>query len=145
MLADHREKASDAAAAGVAYLEAGDLARKRYANARASEYYEKGLTLLGEAHALRRIDALHNLGDVLVLMGQVDDALAAFREMLTLAYRLDLKGKGGAAHNRIGRAYRDIGALDDAAKHLATGLELFKAAEDERGIASSIDDIGKLY
>ena len=145
MLAEHREKAGDSAAAGLAYLEAGDLARKRYANARASEYYEKGLTLLGEAHAVRRIDALHNLGDVLVLMGQVDDALAAFREMLTLAYRLDLKGKGGAAHNRIGRAYRDIGALDDAAKHLATGLELFKAAEDERGIASSIDDIGKLY
>jgi len=145
MLAEHREKAGDSVGAGLAYLEAGDLARKRYANARASEYYEKGLTLLGEAHALRRIDGLHNLGDVLVLMGQVDDALAAFREMLTLAYRLDLKGKGGASHNRIGRAYRDIGALDEAAKHLATGLELFKTANDERGIASSIDDIGKLY
>ncbi|MFO0592875.1 MAG: tetratricopeptide repeat protein [Polyangiaceae bacterium] len=145
MLAEHREKGGDNAGAGLAYLEAGDLARRRYANARASEYYEKGLTLLGEHEAYRRIDALHNLGDVLVLMGQVDDALAAFREMLTLAYRLDLKGKGGAAHNRIGRAYRDIGALDDAAKHLATGLELFKAAEDDRGIASSIDDIGKLY
>ncbi len=145
MLAEHREKGGDSAAAGLAYLEAGDLARKRYANARASEYYEKGLTLLGEAHASRRIDALHNLGDVLVLMGRVDDALAAFREMLTLAYRLDLKGKGGAAHNRIGRAYRDIGALEDAAQHLATGLLLFKSAEDERGIASSIDDIGKLH
>jgi tetratricopeptide (TPR) repeat protein len=145
MLAEHREKGGDAPGAGLVFLEAGDLARRRYANARASEYYEKGLTLLGEAHASRRIDALHNLGDVLVLMGQVDDALAAFREMLTLAYRLDLKGKGGAAHNRIGRAYRDIGSLDDAGKHLATGLELFRAAEDERGIASSIDDIGKLY
>ncbi len=145
MLAEHREKGGDAAGAGLAYLEAGDLARRRYANARASEYYEKGLTLLGESHASRRIDALHNLGDVLVLMGRVDDALAAFREMLTLAYRLDLKGKGGAAHNRIGRAYRDIGALEDAAQNLATGLLLFKAAEDERGIASSIDDIGKLH
>jgi tetratricopeptide (TPR) repeat protein len=144
-LAEHREKGGDSAGAGLAYLEAGDLARRRYANARASEYYEKGLTLLGEAHTSRRIDALHNLGDVLMLMGQVDDAQASFREMLTLAYRLDLKGKGGAAHNRIGRAYRDIGALDDAAKHLATGLALFQAASDERGIASSIDDIGKLY
>lgn len=145
MLADHREKAGDAKGAGLAYLEAGDLARRRYANARASEYYEKGLTLLGEMHAPRRIDALHNLGDVLVLMGRVDDALAAFREMLTLAYRLDLKAKGGAAHNRLGRAFRDMGALEEAAKHLATGLLLFKAAEDERGIASSIDDIGKLH
>ncbi len=145
MLAEHREKGGDAGGAGLAYLEAGDLARRRYANARASEYYEKGLTLLGEAHAPRRIDALHNLGDVLVLMGRVDDALASFREMLTLAYRLDLKAKGGAAHNRIGRAFRDIGALEDSAKHLATGLALFTRAGDERGIASSIDDIGKLH
>jgi tetratricopeptide (TPR) repeat protein len=145
MLADHREKAGDAIGAGLAILSAGDLARRRYANARASEYYEKGLTLLGDKQAPRRIDALHNLGDVLVLMGRVDDALASFREMLTLAYRLDLKGKGGAAHNRIGRAFRDVGALEDAAKHLATGLALFTRAEDERGIASSIDDIGKLH
>lgn len=145
MLAEHREKGGNAIGAGLAFLEAGDLARKRYANARASEYYERGLTLLGESHALRRIDALHNLGDVLVLMGRVDDALASFREMLTLAYRLDLKPKGGAAHNRIGRAYRDVGALDEASNHLATGLSLFNAAEDERGIASSIDDIGKLH
>lgn len=145
MLADHREKAGDATGAGLAYLDAGDLARRRYANARASEYYEKGLTLLGEMHAPRRIDALHNLGDVLALMGRVDDAFASFREMLTLAYRLDLKRKGGAAHNRIGRSFRDVGALDDAAQHLATGLALFNKAHDERGIASSIDDIGKLH
>ncbi|MEZ4307480.1 MAG: tetratricopeptide repeat protein [Polyangiaceae bacterium] len=145
MLAEHREKAGNAMGAGLAYLEAGDLSRRRYANARAAEYYEKGLTLLGELQAPRRIDALHNLGDVLVLAGRVDDALESFREMLTLSYRLDLKGKGGAAHNRIGRAHRDIGALEEAAKHLTTGLSLFRAAEDERGIASSIDDIGKLY
>lgn len=145
MLGAHREKGGDAIGAGLAIVSAGDVARRRYASSRASEYYEKGLTLLGEAQAPRRIDALHNLGDVLVLMGRVDDALASFREMLTLAYRLDLKGKGGAAHNRLGRAYRDVGALEDAAKHLATGLALFTRAEDERGIASSIDDIGKLH
>jgi tetratricopeptide (TPR) repeat protein len=145
MLARHREEASDPVRAGLAYLEAGDVARARYAASRAAEYYEKGLDLLGEAFASRRIDALHHYGDVLLLSGRVDDALAAFREMLALAYRLDRKGKGGAAHNRIGRLYRDTGSLDDAQKHLATGLALFRAANDERGVASSIDDIGKLH
>jgi tetratricopeptide (TPR) repeat protein len=145
MLAGHREQAGDPVRAGLAYLEAGDVARARYAASRSSEYYEKGLGLLGDAFTGRRLDALHDYGDVLLITGRVDDALAAFREMLTLAYRLDRKGKGGAAHNRIGRLYRETGSLDDAAKHLETGLALFSAAQDERGVASSIDDIGKLH
>ena len=145
MLADHREKAGDAVRAGLAYLEAGDFARARYAAARASEYYQKGLDLLGEGYVARRIDALHNYGDTLQLVGRIDDALAAFREMLTLAYRLDLRRKGGAAHSRIGRVYRDIGSLEDSARHLQTAMALFSSEGDERGVASSIDDLGKLH
>jgi len=145
MLAEHREKAGDNLRAGLACIEAGDVARDRYASARACEYYQKGLGLLGDQFPARRIEALHHYGDVLQLSGRVDDALAAFREMLTLAFRLDLKSKGGAAHNRIGRAYRETGALEDAGRHLHTGKALFEAVNDERGVASSIDDIGKLH
>lgn len=144
MLADHSEKAGDAQGAGLAYLEAGDVARRHYASSKACDYYAQGLLLLGESHSARRIDALHDQGDVLQLLGRVDDALAAFREMLTLAYRLDLFSKGGAAHNRIGRLYRDSGSIHEASRHLETALALFEAAGDERGIASSIDDLGKL-
>lgn len=144
MLASHREKAGDSVRAGMTYLEAGDAARRRYASAKACEYYEKGLELVGEKHTGRRIDALHDYGDVLYLAGRIDDALAAFREMLTLAYRLDLHRKGGAAHNRIGRLYRDTGSLDQASRHLAVAMKLFQLAGDERGVASTTDDIGKL-
>lgn len=145
MLADHRERSGDGLRAGLAYLEAGDLAGERYASARAAEYYQKGLDLLGESHVGRRIDALHNYGAALQLAGRIDEAQAAFREMLTLAYRLDLRRKGGAAHNRIGRLYRETGSLDEAGRHLQTALMLFLAEGDERGVASSIDDIGKLH
>ena len=145
MLAEHRERAGETEPAGLAYLEAGDVARERYATGKAAEYYEKGLDLLGETHVRRRLDGLHHYGAVLQLLGRVDDALAAFREMLTLAYRLDLKRKGAAAQNRIGRLYRDTGALEDAQEHLTTAMDLFKAENDERGVASSIDDLGKLH
>ena len=49
-----------------------------------------------------------------------EDALAQFRSMLALAYRLDLKGKGGAAHNRIGHIV--IGARGASAlrRHLGS-------------------------
>jgi predicted ATPase len=127
MVAEHREKGGETLRAGLSYIEAGDVARKRYANTKASELYQKGLVLLGDTMTGRRIDALHNYGDVLQLSGRVDDALAAFREMLTLAFRLDLGNKGGAAHNRIGRLYRDIGSLDDAAHHLRTALDCSSA------------------
>ncbi len=145
MFAKHREAGGEAYAAGLTYLRAGNLARARYANARASEYYEKGLALLEDGAIVRRIEALHNYGDVLQLTGRVDDALAAFGEMLTLAFRLDLRGKGGAAHNRIGRLYREIGSLDEASQHFQTALQLFESSGDERGVASTIDDIGKLH
>lgn len=145
MLAQHRELGGDHYQAGLTYLMAGNLARARYANNKASEYYQRGLELVGDGAVVQRIEALHNYGDVLQLIGRVDDALASFAEMLTLAYRLDLRGKGGAAHNRIGRLYREIGSLDQSAQHLETALALFEAAGDERGVASTIDDIGKLH
>ncbi len=145
MFARHRELAGDSHAAGLAYLRSGDIARDRYANGKAAEYFETGLELLGEGALVQRLAALHNYGDVLQRIGRVDDALAAFGEMLTLAYRLDLRGKGGAAHNRIGRLYRGIGSLDEAGQHFQTALALFHAAADARGVASTIDDIGKLH
>ena len=145
MLAQHREAAGELHHAGLTFVRAGDLARSRYANSSASDYYERALALLDETAVARRIDALHNHGDVLQLLGRVDDALAAFGEMLTLAFRFDLRPKGGAAHNRIGRLHREVGSLDEAQAHFETALALFRAANDERGVASTIDDIGKLH
>jgi tetratricopeptide (TPR) repeat protein len=124
---------------------AGDTARARYANLKAAEYYERGLELLGDSDVVRRIDALHHWGDVLQLAGDNDRARAAFEAMLEIAFRLDLKAKGGAAHNRIGRVYRAIGQLDEAMRHLGTGHALFEAAGDVRGVASSLDDVGKVH
>ena len=145
MLANHSEAAGATRSAALAYLDAGDVARFRYAPAKAAEHFVRGLELLGDDEPGRRIDGLHHLGDVYQQLGRTDDALSSFNEMLALAYRLNLRGKGGAAHNRIGRLYRETGVLDLSARHLGTGHALFEACGDERGIASSLDDIGKLH
>ncbi|MEO7032280.1 MAG: tetratricopeptide repeat protein [Polyangiaceae bacterium] len=144
MLARHLEHGGSLTRAAFTYLDAGNIARQQYAAKKAHDYYQKGLGLLGDDDARRRIDALHNHGDVLLLLGRTDDALAAFREMHAIAFRLGLRAKGGAAHNRIGRVYRDTGSLELARDHLETALALFESVKDSRGVAASHDDIGKL-
>ncbi len=144
VLGRHLEHAGSLTRAAFTFLEAGNVAREHFAAKKAHEYYQKGLQLLGADDARRRIDALHNMGDVLLLLGRTDEALAAFREMLELSFRLALHGKGGAAHNRMGRVHRDTGSLSLAQEHLETSLTLFERAGDTRGIAACHDDIGKL-
>jgi tetratricopeptide (TPR) repeat protein len=148
MLALHQEAAGLFQQAASTYLEAGHLARDRYSNIRAAEYYGKGLGLLrdgAEAASAEQLRALHHYGDVLQVLGRSDEAHDCYTEMLVRAYRLDLPAKGGAAHGRIGRLYRDTGRLDDARGHLEAALALFEDANDERGIASTVDDLGKLH
>jgi len=143
-LAWHLERAGATSRAALTWLEAGNIARSRYANAKAAECYSRGLLLLGEDDARSRLEALHHYGDVLCQLGQYDEANAQFTAMLAVAFGLDLKAKAGAAHNRIGRLFRESGRLDEAQAHLDVGLALFQVAGDERGVASSLDDIGKL-
>ena len=148
MLARHQEEAGLVVQAAATYLDAAHLARERYANAKASEYYVKGLGLLrdgAEGSTEQQLRALHHFGDVLQVLGRNDEALDCFNEMLARAYRLNLRAKGGAAHGRIGRLFRDTGRLDEAEVHLDAALGLFEDAGDERGIASTVDDIGKLF
>jgi tetratricopeptide (TPR) repeat protein len=148
MLARHREKAGATALAAGSYVQAGEIARTRYANAKAAELFAKGLSLLEQCDHVDedlRLRALHQHGDVLQRVGRNHDAHAAFVEMLTRAWRLDLRSKGGAAHSRIGRLHRDMGRLEEASRHLTASLALFGQAQDERGIASTLDDIGKLH
>jgi tetratricopeptide (TPR) repeat protein len=144
LLAYHLDHAGAKVQAGLLYLDAADGARATYALRNAEEYYARGLGLLGGAESRRRMSALHHHGDVLATLGRIDESLNAFRDMLALAHKLDLRAKGGAAHNRIGRLFRALGTLDEARRHLETALVLFESVADERGVAACHDDVGML-
>jgi tetratricopeptide (TPR) repeat protein len=148
MLARHRERAGSSALAARSFVQAGDVARSRYANAKAAELYAKALALIEEVdHPDEdlRLRALHHDGDVLQSLGRNNEALRAFTEMLTRAWRLDLRSKGGAAQSRIGRLFRETGSLEQASRHLTAALSLFGQSRDDRGVGSTLDDIGKLH
>ncbi|HEY8074806.1 MAG TPA: tetratricopeptide repeat protein [Labilithrix sp.] len=148
MLARHQEQAGLVVQSAATYLDAAHLARERYANGKSAEYYVKGLGMLrdgAEGSTEQQLRALHHYGDVLQVLGRNDEALDAFNEMLVRAYRLNLKSKGGAAHSRIGRLFRETGRLEESKAHLDAALVLFEDGGDDRGIASAVDDIGKLH
>jgi tetratricopeptide (TPR) repeat protein len=144
-LAGLYERGGDRRRAAKCYLAGGDRARNRYAAEEARVLYERGLAMLGDDDAPSRMDALHNLGDVLDQGGRIDDALARFADMLHLAWRLDNFAKAGAAYSRIARVLRRRGRYDSAMENLRRAHELFTRGRDDRGIASTLDDMGRVH
>jgi tetratricopeptide (TPR) repeat protein len=145
VLAHHYEEGDKKRRAAYCHILAADKARARFANEKAIYYYEKGLDLLDLDDHLAKMEALHNLGDVYALVGQPQAAVDKFSEMLRLAWLLDHKGKGGAAHGRLGRIARQLGDYDGAMSNLEAARELFELARDRRGVAAAQDDIGKVH
>lgn len=144
MAAPHLEKAGMLGRAGRAYLEAAKDDLGAMHTQSALRHVEKALELIPADEISRRIDALHVLGSLLTTLGRYDEALAAFAEMLESSWRVGARGKGGAALNRIARVYRMRGEEERARALLLRALELFRATEDLRGVASSLDDLAQV-
>ncbi len=100
-----------------------------------------------EVDAEARLRALHHYGDVLQVLGKNDEALLAFREMLSR--RLPARpahASGGAAHGRIGRLYRDTGRLDEASRASRTPPSSSSSRRATSAASrATVDDIGKLH
>ncbi len=144
-IADHFDKARCLDQAAEWYLRSAGHARRRYDNRHAIDLYVRGLSYLSDANIEEKMTAFHDLGSVYDFLGEYDQALAYYREMLRFAWLLNDRARGGVAYNKIGRAYRSIGEYDDALEHFELALELFRSFDDIRGIASTLDDIGKIY
>lgn len=144
-LAGLYERGGDKDRAARCYLAGAERARNRYAPDEARELYQRGLAMLAEIDAPARMDALHNLGDVLEQCGRSDEAIERFLEMLHLAWKYDNMAKAGAAYARLARVLRRQGRYDAAMEHLRRAQELFAKAHDDRGIASTLDEMGRVH
>jgi len=150
MLGAHRESAGAPSQAAAAFLEAGDVARVAICQFESRRVLPLGLSAPQRRGASKRIPiSASSVFTTTVTCsrrsGRNEDALNAFREMLTRAYRLDLRG----ARRRRTRAHRTSLSRPRAARRSQTasrfGAFAFAESEDERGIASTVDDIGKLH
>jgi tetratricopeptide (TPR) repeat protein len=139
------EQGEDRERAARTYVSAGDQAARLRRYERARVLYVRAARLLDGENVLFRIETCHKLGDAASRLGRSREALAHFGEMLKGAWRLDLPGKGGAAHGRIGRVHRALGDYRLALRHLDMAHLLFDLAGDRPGVAASLDDIGRIH
>jgi tetratricopeptide (TPR) repeat protein len=131
--------------ASLRFVAAGDEAYRVRDWERSRSLYARGLALLDSDDALLKMEVLHKLGDISARLGHSHEALAHFGDMLKAAWCLDMPGKGGAAHSRIGRIYRALGDYRMAVQHLDMAHLLFDLGGDRPGVAASLDDIGRVY
>ncbi|HVR60412.1 MAG TPA: tetratricopeptide repeat protein [Polyangia bacterium] len=139
------EQAGDPRRAAYCFITAAARARKAAQLDRARVLYLGGIRLLDNDDALARMDALHAVGDVAARLGRTREAVLHFQDMLRVAWRLDLPAKGGVAHDRIGRLCGTLGDHPRALAHLDLARALFQAAGDLPGVASALDDIGRIH
>ena len=142
-VARHLELAGDTREAASRYRRAADTARLAFYNERAIRLYDRALACVGDSDLAARIHLWHDLGSVYDLIGDFEAALGAFERMLRLSWVGASKAKAAVAFNKMGRVWRRKGDLKLSLEYLERGAELFRAAEDDRGIAGSLDDIGK--
>jgi tetratricopeptide (TPR) repeat protein len=141
----HWKKGSKRGEAAEYYMEAADVARRRYLFDRAIELYTNALEQLDENDAISHMQLLHDLGSVYQMRGDTDEAQQCFGEMLAIAWRYVNRSKAAAALSKIGRMYRTQGDYSAARAYLERALKLFQQAEDKRGVASTQDDLGNLH
>lgn len=140
----HLEAAGDGDGAALRYLRAGDIARGRYFNDEAIRLYGRALGCIGEGEIATRIHLFHDLGSVYQLKGDYDLARRAFQRMLRLAWMVASRPKSAVAYNKLGRIDRQRGDLASALASFERGLDTFRRAGDERGVAGSLDDIAQV-
>lgn len=144
LAAPHLERCGRTEEAGQAYLAAAYQDSAKMRTALALRHTEKALTLLSTTQAYEKINALHHYGALLTTLGRYDEALHAFAEMLEKAWMLNARAKGAAALNRMARVHRQRGNDGDASHLLDQALELFRRADDQRGVAATLDDLAQI-
>ena len=142
-VARHLALAGEAREAATRYRRAAEAARVQFANERAIRLFDRALACIADTDLAARIHLWHDLGSVYELIGDFEAALGAFERMLRLSWVAASKTKAAVAFNKMGRVWRRKGDLKLALEYLERGHELFRAAGDHRGIAGSLDDIGK--
>ncbi len=142
----HHFSLSDNRARAIRYLvDAGDWARRLYANDDALRHYRRAFALV-EACATTEADrfgVLERLADLLAIVGQRDEALQHYQALLDLVASSDAIGKA-RLHRKIASLYWEAGARDRAHAELQSALGLLQPHDHSIERAFLCHEMGRL-
>jgi tetratricopeptide (TPR) repeat protein len=138
-IAYHYRKGNETLKA-LAYLQpVGDMANESLGFLEALQFYESGLTVLGDNDSSltarnQKMDLLMHVGDVEQTIGGWDGSMAKFELVLSLSRELGDSRMEGSALMKIGLAYAKRGFWSEAESHYDQSLELFRRLGDQEKV-----------
>jgi DNA-binding SARP family transcriptional activator/Flp pilus assembly protein TadD len=122
-------------------IQAGNRARKLYANEKAIEHYQRALQL---AHGAEELSTIYEgLGDVYTLLGKHERAIESYQAVLDNAY--EDGGRAAEIRRKMARVYERSGRYDLALRHLQAGKELLATSEPSLAMARLDDGIALIH
>jgi adenylate cyclase len=135
------DRAAAYRAVGIAAAREDDLSVAR-------EAFRKALECASEAKdALLSATISLNLGTVLHLQGEVDEALKLYHQALEFHERIGAKRGVALASNNLGDLYwrGGLGDWDQALSHWQRALRLYDEIGDQRGLARALRNLGEAH
>lgn len=138
---------SDDPRKGVRYLiEAGDRARRLYANEDAIRHYRRAVECLDDAgdDGPDRVAALERLGDLLGPTGERDEALEKYEAVLSTFAGKDDSAAQARLYRKIANLHWETGARGTSLSRIKAGLALLEGASEEIELAHLYHEMGRL-
>ncbi|MDM8563704.1 tetratricopeptide repeat protein, partial [Candidatus Marithioploca araucensis] len=114
----------------------------------AAQVFNEILTSLGEQSSYERCRALGQLGECFKSQGQAEQAIAHYRQSLTVAKQLEqskyVKRAKGILHSYLADVLRDKGDFEEARKASEAALLIDEEVGDFRGVAVDKGQLGTL-
>ncbi|MBN1295143.1 tetratricopeptide repeat protein [bacterium] len=130
----------------IAYMEIGELARRR-GDLNTAHTYQSGALTISEATGLDReqADALNNMANIAIESGDLDTAECLLTRSLAIAEDIGETRLEGHIYNNLGVINSLRGCFDEAIADFTRALPRREQAGDEKGVSETYHNLGLAY
>ncbi len=143
-LADHAERAGDAAAALEFALAAGDAAAGLKSHREAADQYARGWRFAGSLDAVAKVELLQKLSYECYLTDRLDDASAATSAAIELLHEMNRPLELGDNLRQLARIHRSNARRLEADEAISQAIEVLEAQPPGRELAYTYANLGGL-